>query len=577
MRFSPNAIRIMRAIRGNIIQLCALISTLLFVPLSAHAAMLYIAADTVLKINTGQSSTLADNQKCPVTRGQALEVSSVVDGGASHWKITLPRNYANCALTLAYVYQPHVSLANLSVTVHTPTTFKKTTASASTLPASSKCDIPAGVYPLTAAPTTTASHFAVNMTSIPAGCGFSVGYIFTGHANAGITVFSTADSTWLKKTTADSTTLPASDKCLIAKGNYVMLAVPTTSGAHYNVNFNVNPAGCAFKTGYVFYELTYLAAPPGVVTGGTISYVTPMPNGIAFGGDFSWCVCRDIGTSPHIGQDWNADGLEQSRAVADGSFVDKTFVDGCGHYLLLEDTSGARWRYLHLNANNWQIGDTITKGTIIGTHSTYPIPGQCGSGPHLHLERRSAGGFRDNEVFKTCQFGTKSCNYDPNKPFPGAGKSSLASPVVEQPASAFIVPVRETSAGACRRDPSMYVKANSRVLGEFALRTNTKENVRIAYDTNEAGDYTQLSLAATLGDNAGNTCGAGKNCIVSWQVLAETEHGLKRLFFDASVRNRKAQVVNAEQLCLPADATGRLHVLTRDFNGNQIRTVVDLE
>jgi hypothetical protein len=274
-------------IMKNAIALAALVliaALSMAAPRAANAAMLYIAADTVLKINTGQSSTLADNQKCPVTRGQAIEVSSIVDGGASHWKITLPRAYPNCALTLAYVYQPHVSQAGLSVTVHTPTTFKKTTASASTLPASSKCDIPAGVYPLSAAPTTTASHFFVNMTALAPGCGFSQGYIFTGHANAGVLVFSTADSTWLKKSTADSTTLPASDKCLIAKGNYVMLGVPTTNGAHYNVNFNVNPAGCAFKTGFVFYELSYLAAPPGVGTGGTISYVTPMPNGVAFAG-----------------------------------------------------------------------------------------------------------------------------------------------------------------------------------------------------------------------------------------------------------------------------------------------------
>jgi hypothetical protein len=36
-------------------------------------------------------------------------------------------------------------------------------------------------------------------------------------------------------------------------------------------------------------------------------------------------------------------------------------------------------------------------------------------------------------------------------------------------------------------------------------------------------------------------------------------------------------VINAEQLCLPADATGRLHLLVRDFQGAQYRTIVDLE
>jgi murein DD-endopeptidase MepM/ murein hydrolase activator NlpD len=546
---------------------------------SARAAMIYIAADTVLKINTGQSSGLADNQKCAVTKGTAIDVSSVVDGGAAHWKITLPRNYYNCALTLAYVYQPHVALANFAVTVHTPTVFKKTTASASSLPASSKCDIPAGVYPSSTAVTTSASHFFINMTAIAPGCGFSQGYVFNGHTNAGITVMSTADSTWLKKSTANSTTLPAADKCLIAKGNYILTTVPTTSGSHYNVSINANPAGCAFKAGYVYYELTYLSTPAGAGGGGTISYVTPMPNGIAYSGDFSWCVCRDIGTSPHIGQDWNASGVEQSRAVADGTFVDKTFVSGCGHYLLLEDTSGARWRYLHLNANNWQIGDTITKGTIIGTHGDYPIVGQCGSGPHLHLERRSAGGFNDNEVFKTCQFGTKSCNYNPNTPFPGAGTVAAkimqlsSTPVSETLANQFVVAVPAQSAGACRFDPASYASVNNKALADF--RSGGK--LRIAHDTAQNGRYTTLSLAASIDGNTNNECGRGKNCLVSWQVLAETNSGLKRLFFDASLRHRKATVVNAEQLCLPADATGRLHVLTRDFQGNQTRNVIDLE
>jgi len=49
------------------------------------------------------------------------------------------------------------------------------------------------------------------------------------------------------------------------------------------------------------------------------------------------------------------------------------------------------------------------------------------------------------------------------------------------------------------------------------------------------------------------------------------------VFFDASLRNRKAQVINAEQLCLPSDATGKLHVLVRDFQGAQYRTAVSIE
>ncbi len=564
----------------NLLSMVGALGLLSFMHAKADAAILYVASDTFLKATAGQASALADNQKCAYTKGQALEIASIVDGGASHYRVTLPRHYAGCALTDGYIYQPHVSTAALSVTVHTETFFKKTTASASTLPASSKCTVLPGVYPLSAAPTTQSSHFAVNMKSFAPGCAFSSGFLYTGHTNAGISVLSLADTTYLKTSTADSTTLPAANKCLVAKGDYVMLGVPTTNGAHYNVSLNAPPAGCGFQSGYVYFELTLLATPAGAGGGGGISYITPMPNGVAYAGDFSWCACRDIGTSPHIGQDWNAEGAETSRAVADGTFVDKTFVAGCGHYLLLEDASGARWRYLHLNANSWQIGDTISKGQFIGTHSDFPIPGQCGSGPHLHFERRTAGGFRDNEVFKTCQFGTSSCNFDPNKPFPGAGTIVAklgADSVTEKPATAFVVPVQASSAGACRRDPSSYVSVNAQTLNEYQLLGSGYNVLKVAHSASQAGTHTQLALAATLTDNAANQCGRGKNCLVAWQVLAETSQGLKRLFFDASLRNRKAQIIHAEQLCLPSDATGRLHLLVRDFQGAQFRTVVDIE
>ncbi len=571
---NKNSIKSMRWLGA----VCALGITSFLAP-QVDAAMLYISANTFLKANTGQSSALADNQKCAFTAGQAMEISSIVDGGASHWKVTTPRNYAGCGITTGFIYQPHTSTAGLSVTVHTTTFLKKTTASASTLPAASKCTLNPGVYSLSAAPTTTASHFALNTKTLAPGCAFSTGFLFTGHTNAGITVLSLGDSTFLKTSTANSSALPAADKCLIAKANYVMKTVPTTSGGHYNVSLSAAPAGCALTTGYVYFELTLLNTPAGfVVAPPPTAYDTPMPNGVAYSGDFSWCVCRNIGTSPHIGQDWNAPGAESSRAVANGTVVDKTFVNGCGHYLLVEDTSGARWRYLHLNSNNWQIGDTMTKGQFIANHGDFPIVGQCGSGPHLHLERRSAGGFNDSETFKTCQTGTKSCNFNPNKPFAGAGTTAPARApvelVTEVSASAFIVPVQAATAGICRNDPADYAAVSDATLKAYQLKG---AGLSVSRSTAKAAGYKQLSLSAGLDDNEANNCGGGKNCLVSWQVVAETASGLKRVFFDASLRNRKAQVINAEQLCLPSDATGKLHVLVRDFQGAQYRTAVTVE
>jgi hypothetical protein len=540
------------------------------------AAMLYVASDTVLKATTGQASTLPANQKCALTAGQALEITSAADGGAGHYRITLPREYFGCALTQAYVYQPHVSLAAATVTVHTATFFKKTTASASTLPAGSKCAINPAAFALTAAPTISASHYAVTFKTAVAGCGFTAGYLYTGHANAGVTVLSLPASNYLKTSTADAATLPLANKCLLTAGNYVMTGVPTISGLHYNVALSAIPAGCGLKTGYVYYDPTLLAAPPGAPTSG-ISYVSPMPGGVAYAGDFSWCVCRNIGTSPHIGQDWNAPGQETSRAVADGTIMNKTFVNGCGHYVWLEDTSGAVWRYLHLNANNWQIGDTVVKGQQIGVHGDYPIVGQCGSGPHLHLERRSAGGFKDSEVVKTCQFGATSCNFDPNKPFPGAGTTALKrliESVSEPRAEQFVVRVREATHGHCRRDPASYPRVETSVLNDFSLATKP---LAIAKSAQRSGDHTVFSVSAALAGNTDNRCAPGANCLLSWQALAETPSGLKRMFVDASIRNRKAQIAFAEQLCLPADATGRIHVLASDFNGKRVRNVIDLE
>lgn len=548
---------------------------------AAQAGVLYVTTDTFLKASTDQASALPALQQCAFTAGQALEYSTVSDAAADHYSIVLPRTYANCGLASGYLYRPHVSLPAMSITVHTATTFKKTTADASTLPAASKCTMPAGVYPLSSASTSASGHLSVNLKSLLPNCSFSAGYVYTGHALAGVNVLSLASSVYLKTSTADSSTLPDANKCLIAAGNYLMTSVPTVSGTHYNVSLNAKPANCGLQKGYVYYELTLLAAPGSGSS--NANYIIPMNNGVAYSGDFSWCVCRDIGTSPHIGQDWNASGFEASRAVANGKIVDKTFVSGCGHYLLLEDATGARWRYLHLNANDWQIGDTVRQGEQLGVHGDYPIVGQCGSGPHLHLERRSAGGFNDSEVFKTCQFGTSTCYYNPNKPFPGAGAASVvattaAQSVTENTAPAFNVTVARSHAGKCSRDVDTYPLAEIPAAARATAGTTAQQrNLRVEPQIFKEGDVTHVALRASIEGNTQNQCGAGKSCLISWQAYVDTPQGTKRLFTDAAVRNRPAEVMRDAQLCLPADAAGRVHVLAKDIKGQTYYTAVPLQ
>jgi hypothetical protein len=218
------------------------------------------------------------------------------------------------------------------------------------------------VYGLSGAPVTEAGHFKVNLKALLPNCSFSLGYVFDGHSSASILNISTSGSTTFAKTNVDPATLPAADKCTIAKGNYRLSAAPSRNGTRYSVSMAATPAGCSFSAGFISYEQTYMSGPtwtPG-------DYTVPLANGIA---GSAWCVCRTVGTSPHIGQDWNANGTETSVAIANGSIVDKTFSTTCGHTLTVRDSGGADWIYRHLNSNSLQIGNAVTKGQTLGTHS----------------------------------------------------------------------------------------------------------------------------------------------------------------------------------------------------------------
>lgn len=71
-----------------------------------------------------------------------------------------------------------------------------------------------------------------------------------------------------------------------------------------------------------------------------------------------------------------------------GCSSDATGCQTCGIGVTVEDDDGNRWAYCHGSAVHVQVGDTITAGTQILTS------GNTGrsSGPHLHLQVRSADG-----------------------------------------------------------------------------------------------------------------------------------------------------------------------------------------
>jgi murein DD-endopeptidase MepM/ murein hydrolase activator NlpD len=542
----------------------ALLSAALFATHST-AAQIFIDADTFLKTSTGQASSLPASSKCAFTKGQSFEITSVSDGGASHWRVVLPRAYTGCALTSGFIYMPHVTTESLALSVKSTTVFKKTTGQASTLPASSKCDIAPGMYSSSAAITTELNHFKINMKTLMPNCAFSLGYVYIDFASAGILQLSTANSVFLTTTAADPATVPAANKCQLAKGNYALTAQPSYAGGYYSVAMANNPAGCAFKTGFVAYEQTYLAGP----AFNPANYTAPLANGIAGDGDQAWCVCRNVGTSPHIGQDWNANGAENSVAIATGTIVDKTFSSTCGHTLTVRDPGGTDFLYRHLNSNTIQIGDAVTKGQFLGGHSVYPTS-SCGTGPHLHFERRSAGVFRDSEVVKTCQFGPSSCNYNPNSPFQAPALKSAQRGVEDMTVTGVL-----GNKSVCRVEPARYGKVEVATLAQYAPASSSATRasaLSLAGGVAAREGRTVLNVAVAAGNNVDNVCGAGEGCLTSWSVVVETRRGeWVRVFHDGTIRNRAVALLAEEAHCLPADATGRAMILTTDERGVKSR------
>jgi hypothetical protein len=125
------------------------------------------------------------------------------------------------------------------------------------------------------------------------------------------------------------------------------------------------------------------------------------------------------------------------------------------------------------------------------------------------------------------------------------------------------VPVARSTAGQCSRDPDSYP------LAEIPLTVSSaaQRSLRVEPQVFKEGEVAQLVLRASVNGNMQNQCAAGKPCVISWQAFVDTPQGTRRLFIDAAVRNRPAEIVRESQLCLPANAAGRLHVLAKDSSG----------
>jgi murein DD-endopeptidase MepM/ murein hydrolase activator NlpD len=550
-------------------RLMVLLGLLWFSSAQAEVNMIYVSTETYFKKTTAQASSLAAADKCLVRVGQAFETGAVT-ASSGHYQVTLKKSIPGCGFTTGYFYDQHTAKSNTAITVHRATVFKKTAADSSTLPASSKCDMPIGVYRLSGVISDTGSHYKLNLAAFLPNCGFSQGYVYEEHSIPGIQAVTLFDSAYLKTSTADSSTLPVSSKCLVAAGNYTLAAPADAEGTHYRFTFAKAISGCVFRSGYMFHANSSLADPG---SASSTNYTFPLDGGVLGSG---WCVCRNVGTSPHIGQDtYTLSGTMRAVAIANGVVDDRFFDASCGNFLVIRDDGGALWRYVHLNTPSVSIGQRVTAGQQLATISSYPTS-SCGTGPHLHYERRSSGAFADSPTGKDCGQGYKSCNYDPLKPFRSAktaanstaslqSTQSQQSPFVHDNVSDEVRPVL-----ACRYDPKAYGKVDTRAV--LGTSDANKAGIRTELSFVEREGYRVAVASAAFADNPQNICSAvkGRNCIVSWTLLSETNDGSwRRVFHDPAVQNNAARRVPDEAFCQASQSTGLSVLVMRDLRGNR--------
>lgn len=90
----------------------------------------------------------------------------------------------------------------------------------------------------------------------------------------------------------------------------------------------------------------------------------------------------------HRGMDFAAEMGTEIISCSDGIVKESGFNVDNGNYIVIEDAAGYVSYYMHLEAYSVNQGDSITKGSIIGT------VGSTGksTGPHLHLEIQNSNG-----------------------------------------------------------------------------------------------------------------------------------------------------------------------------------------
>jgi hypothetical protein len=369
-------------------------------------------------------------------------------------------------------------------------------------------------------------------------------------------------ATFFKKTTGQSGSLPASDKCQLNAGQAIGAVNKGIVSGHWQITLAGALSGCGFTSGYIFVDHV-------TVSGNPSGHTYPMPSGVL---GSAWCVCRSVGTSPHIGQDtYTTNGTMRAVAIHSGVIESLTFDSSCGYFIGLRDDRGALWRYVHLNQPSVSQGARVTNGQQLATISSYPLSA-CGTGPHLHWERRSAGPFNDSATGKDCGQGFRSCNFDPVKPWRTTAASTAMptfTPIAGKAQSSRLLDA-VTPTLVCKNAPSRYPKVDIATLAGLPSAASAGIEVSLRYTLREGR---QVAVAdARFGANQKNACDAdrGRNCIVGWSLMNQTaDGGWRRVFHDPAVFNKAPARVAEEATCAADGWNGRSLMVLRDLSGKR--------
>jgi murein DD-endopeptidase MepM/ murein hydrolase activator NlpD len=369
--------------------------------------------------------------------------------------------------------------------------------------------------------------------------------------------------TFFKKTTGQASTLPAADKCFLRAGQAIGAVNKGIVSGHWQITLAGALSGCGFTSGYVFADHV-------TVSGNPSGYTYPLPSGVLGSG---WCVCRSVGTSPHIGQDtYTSSGTMRAVAVHSGIVESVTFDSSCGYFVNLRDDRGAVWRYVHLNQPSVAQGARVTNGQQLATISAYPT-NNCGTGPHLHWERRAAGPFADAATGKDCGQGYRSCYFDPVKPWRTTLTASTAlptfTPIASTAASAASVDATKPAL-ACKQTPSRYPQVETTSFAGLPSAASAGIEVSLRYVLREGR---RVAVAdARFAGNTKNLCDGdrGGRCIVGWSLFNQTaDGGWRRVFHDPATFNHAPSRVAEEATCAADGWNGRSVVVLRALDGRR--------